>query len=78
MRKHWIAWAGFAAAFGLFGCLVAWLLSPPRPGVTWANVARIQPEMTRGEVEVLFGRPPDWAEPLPDDQESLVWVGKET
>jgi hypothetical protein len=37
-----------------------WCLTPPRPGITSANCARIRVGMRRAEVEAILGGPPGY------------------
>lgn len=58
-QRYWliaiaIALAGSAAAL----CTYLSRPDPPGPGVTWANVERIDVGMTQPEVEAVVGRPP--------------------
>jgi hypothetical protein len=39
----------------------------PRPGVTWANAAKIREGMTRSEVEAILGGTPEQHPPPKDD-----------
>jgi outer membrane protein assembly factor BamE (lipoprotein component of BamABCDE complex) len=55
-KKRWIVLAGILAACVCLTLAVLALL-PPRPGVTEANVERIEDGMTREEVEALLGGP---------------------
>jgi hypothetical protein len=63
-KKRWIVLAGILAACV---CLTLGVLAllPPRPGVTEANVERIEDGMTREEVEALLGGPGEFSYPRP-------------
>jgi hypothetical protein len=63
------------AALGLFTCLAAWLLSPPRPGVSRANADRIHWGITRPQVEAILGRAPDSALHF-STADAFIWVGE--
>jgi hypothetical protein len=53
-KKRWIVLAGMLAACVCLTLAVLALL-PPRPGVTLANIDRIENGMTRAEIEKLLG-----------------------
>ena len=53
-KKRWIVLAGMLAACVCLTLAVLALL-PPRPGVTPADIARIENGMTRTEVERILG-----------------------
>jgi hypothetical protein len=57
-RGYWLA--GIALALVGLAVFCAFLSrpDPPVPGVTWANVNRINVGMTQAEVEAVVGRPP--------------------
>jgi hypothetical protein len=55
-KKRWIVLAGLLAACVCLTLAVLALL-PPRPGVTPANIERIENGMTRTEVETILGGP---------------------
>jgi len=55
-KKRWIVLAGMVAACVCLTLAVLALL-PPRPGVTPANIERIEDGMTRAEVEKILGGP---------------------
>jgi len=55
-KKRWIVLAGILAACVCLTLAVLALL-PPRPGVTPANIERIEDGMTRAEVETILGGP---------------------
>ena len=55
-KKRWILLAGILAACVCLTLAVLALL-PPRPGVTLANIERIEKGMTLAEVEKILGGP---------------------
>ena len=55
-KKRWIVLAGMLAACVCVTLAVLALL-PPRPGVTPANIERIEDGMTQEEVEKILGGP---------------------
>jgi uncharacterized protein YuzE len=57
-RKYWISGAVIALAGFVALCVYLSRPYPPGPGVTWANVERIEVGMTQTEVETVVGRPP--------------------
>lgn len=58
LKKRWLA---VLAGTPVCICLGLFLLAlvPPEPGVTRANFDRVSMRMTRAEVEILFGGPPN-------------------
>ena len=56
MRKRMLLAAGALTAIGCLVLIVLALL-PPRPGVTKANVDRIEIGMMESEVQAIFGQP---------------------
>ena len=55
-KKRWIVLAGILAACVWLALAVLALL-PPRPGITPANIQRIEEGMTLAEVEEILGGP---------------------
>ena len=55
-KKRWIVLAGILAAC-VCATLAVLALLPPRPGVTLANIERIEKGMTLAEVEKILGGP---------------------
>jgi hypothetical protein len=57
-RAYWIAGVVIALAGLMALCAYLGRPYPPGPGVTWANVERIEVGMTQSEVEAVVGRSP--------------------
>lgn len=87
MRRFWwlLAITGVFAAVLAVGVFVQ-LSSPPRPGITRANVARIQPGMSQQQVEEILASPPHakllgsqtaWANTPPRCASILLWTTDE-
>jgi hypothetical protein len=85
-RHYWIA--GTLITLAGFVALGAYLVrpDPPKSGVIWANVERIEIGMTQAEVEAVVGRPPQtWTRgPTPISENSpagyhtvLLWSDTE-
>jgi hypothetical protein len=85
-RGYWLA--GIAIVLAGLAVLCAYLSfpDPPGPGVTWANVERIEVGMTQPEVEAVVGRPPQTCSrgpgPISDNSPPgyhvvLFWSGME-
>lgn len=85
-QTYWL----FGTAIALAGLVVicACLIrpAPSRPGVTWANVKRIEVGMTQAQVEAIVGGPsPGWSygpDPItdnspPDYHAVMLWSATE-
>jgi hypothetical protein len=72
--RYWFLGAIFALVGFAVLCAYLGRPNPPGPGVTWANVERIDVGMTEQEVEAIVGRPPQtWSHgPMPLSDNSPV------